>query len=72
MKTPKEIKKGLEVCGSDECHGEHTDCPYEGDLFCFIYVCVDALAYIQQFENHIGELTEKVAQLEAEQQKEDA
>ena len=29
----------------------------------------DALAYIHQLENHIGELTEKVAQLEAAQPK---
>lgn len=64
MKTPEEIKKGLEACGSDECHGQHTDCPYEGDLFCFIHVCGDARAYIQQLENHIDELTEKVEQLD--------
>ena len=69
MKTPDEIKKGLEACGSDECHGQHTDCPYEGDLFCFIHVCGDARVYIHLLENHIGELTEKVAQLEAEQPK---
>ena len=29
----------------------------------------DALGYIQQLENHIGELTEKVAQLEEERPK---
>ena len=69
MKTPDEIKKGLEACGSDECHGQHTDCPYEGDLFCFIHVCGDARVYIHRLENHIGELTEKVEQLEAEQPK---
>ena len=32
-------------------------------------MCADALDYIQQLENHIGELTEKVAQLEAAQPK---
>ena len=69
MKTPDEIKKGLEACGSDECHGQHTDCPYEGDLFCLIHVCRDARVYIHRLENHIGELTEKVEQLEAEQPK---
>lgn len=65
MRTPEEIKKGLEACGTDECHGNHTDCPYEGDIFCFIRICRDARVYIQQLENHIGELTEKVEQLEA-------
>ena len=30
-------------------------------------MAADAIAYIQQLENHIGELTEKVAQLEAAQ-----
>ena len=69
MKTPDEIKKGLEACGSDECHGKHTDCPYEGDLFCLIHVCGDARVYIHRLENHIGELTEKVAQIEAAQPK---
>ena len=69
MKTPDEIKKGLEACGSDECHGHHTDCPYEDDLLCTMHICGDARAYIQQLENHIGELTEKVAQLEEAQPK---
>ena len=69
MKTPEEIKKGLEACGSDECHGHHTDCPYEDDLLCTMHICGDARAYIQQLENHIGEITEKVAQLEAAQPK---
>lgn len=66
MKTPDEIKKGLEACGSDECHGHHTDCPYEDDLFCTMHICGDARAYIQQLENHIGEFTEKVMRLEKE------
>lgn len=69
MKTPEEIKKGLEACGSDECHGHHTDCPYEDDLLCTMHICGDARAYIQQLEHRIGELTEKVAQLEAAQPK---
>lgn len=64
-RTPDEIKKGLKACGSDECHGHHADCPYADDFFCTMHVCGDARAYIQQLENHIGELTENVAQLEA-------
>lgn len=50
MKTPEEIKKGLEVCRADECHGHHTDCPYEDDFFCIMHICGDALARIEQLE----------------------
>lgn len=52
-RTPEEIKKGLEACGSDECHGHHTDCPYEGDLFCFMHICGDARAYIRKLEEQV-------------------
>ena len=68
MKTPDEIKKGLYHCAHDpDCKG----CTYDYD--CFMdedssAIADDALEYIQQLENKIGELTEKVAQLEAEQQ----
>ena len=97
MKTPYEIKKGLECCAQSEpC----VDCVYDRRDFpmCVRRMAEDALAYIlqieaahrteycedadydckmlgdarkriQQLENHIGELTEKVAQLEAAQQK---
>lgn len=66
MKTPDEIKKGLEICSS---RWDCVKCPYpEGECYSDL-VEKDALAYIQQLENHIGELTEKVAQLEAEKQK---
>lgn len=50
MKSPDEIKKGLELCNADECHGQHTDCPYHQDLMCIRNICADALAYIQQLE----------------------
>ena len=52
MKTPEEIKKGLYACGADECHGQHTDCPYNDGHTepCIMYVCADALAYIEQLE----------------------
>lgn len=53
MKTPDEIKKGLYACGTDECHGQHTDCPYNDGHTepCIMYVCADALAYIEQLES---------------------
>ena len=75
MKTPDEIKKELErcttyICGFPYCEG----CLYGIDAEKVESDCVDALlkdalAYIHQLENHIGELTEKVAQLEEAQPK---
>ena len=64
MKTPEEIKKGLECCSVVACGS----CPYE--YYCnlengYVKISNDALAYIQQLENQIGELTEKVSQFEA-------
>ena len=50
MKTPEEIKKGLEACRADECHGHHTGCPYDDDFFCIMHICGDALARIEQLE----------------------
>ena len=53
MKTPDEIKKGLECCHStDMC--ECVKCPYSVDgeetMNCDFIVSEDALAYIQQLE----------------------
>lgn len=77
MKTPEEIKKGLECCTprwvDNHWKSCSSKCPYITlSASCRGQLVYDALAYIQQLENHIGELTEKVEQLEAEQQKEDA
>lgn len=74
MKTPDEIKKELERCTSYiygfRCEG----CLYGIDAEKVESDCVDALlkdalAYIKQLENQIGELTEKVSQFEAAQPK---
>ena len=46
MKTPEEIKKGLECCMHE---GECKRCPYQGKK-CTITASGDALAYIQQLE----------------------
>ena len=68
MKTHEEIKKALVYCNTfNNCQ----NCPYDKDgegWGCVVERNADALAYIQQLENHIGELTEKVEQLRAEQQ----
>ena len=65
MKTPDEIKKWLECC----THGTCNICPYFGDECDSDREVIDALEYIQQLERKIGELTGKVAQLEAAQPK---
>ena len=71
MKTPDEIKKALRICSGkllDYCDACNY-CNWSSDCACNSRMCADALDYIQQLENHIGELTEKVAQLEAAQPK---
>ena len=46
MKTPEEIKKGLEICIVDKnCR----DCPYNNGN-CGMQLEIDALAYIQKLE----------------------
>lgn len=61
MKTPDEIKKWLECCTHVTCNG----CPYDEDGCATSQQIIDALEYVRQLEHRIGELTEKVAQLEA-------
>ena len=71
MKTPDKIKNGLDHCAHAPdglCKG----CPYNDDCYIedgFSVIAHDALEYIHSLENHISELTEKVAQLEAAQPK---
>lgn len=64
-RAPDEIKRGLKCCAYATCNG----CPYAEDGCGTNQEMIDALDYIQQLENHIGELTEKVALLEAAQPK---
>ena len=52
MKTPDEIKKGLECCSEDGCKG----CPFEEDCMMadgFSVLAYDALEYIRQLEDGI-------------------
>ena len=54
MKTPEEIKKGLEVCPShNDCTGI---CPYEGTNMCIRFLMKEALAYIQQLESRLAQV----------------
>lgn len=64
MKTPEEIKKGLECCYSPvepmlRCEA----CPYSGSILCKMRLHADALAYIQQLEAKNSELVRKTEQL---------
>lgn len=59
MKTPEEIKKGLECCGADEPCEEC--CPYHPEVnSCIEMIARDALFYIRQLENQIADLGKKV------------
>ena len=71
MKTPEEIKEGLYCCYIHSDERKCGECPYIIDDVndCDCTPGKDAYDYIQQLENQIGELTEKVAQLEAAQPK---
>ena len=64
-RTPEEIKKGLKFLGTTNVT-EKVELASQGLAYAYYEdFAVDTLAYIQQLENHIGELTEKVAQFEA-------
>ena len=61
MRTPDEIKKGLENCAdskNDYCMG----CPYdvseeaESGAICITMMAHDALAYIQQLESRLAQV----------------
>ena len=54
MRTPEEIKKGLELCEADDCYEEkHTGCPYDDDELCIRHLCGNALSYINQLEARV-------------------
>lgn len=48
MKSPDAIKKSLNACSADECHGAHLDCEYTPSVLCIQNMCGDALAYIKR------------------------
>ena len=64
MKTPDEIKKGLECCIADNGRARCEGCPYAGDSG-FRHGCMDrnsedALAYIMQLEEDKKRLQERI------------
>jgi hypothetical protein len=67
MKTPDEIKKGLECCSKPPHEGPCQECPYApNNGYCAEIKSSDALALIQQLEEQNAELLKKVEQLQAE------
>ena len=72
MKSPDEIKKGLECCSEDVCKS----CPYEQDCYTtdgFSALAADALDLIQQLQEEVSKyeegydaLTKIIKRLEAE------
>lgn len=70
MESNEKIKKALQ-CRSNLWYCVLHDCTYYRDKIsmCSQDVARDALDYIQHLENRIGELTEKVKNLEAMQPK---
>lgn len=69
MKTPDEIKKGIECCNSthyDAC----PDCPYKGECDA-VFSCIrrkseDTTAYIQQLEAKDAKQRQRIEELEAQ------
>ena len=65
MKTPDEIKKGIYCCYVYSFERKCDECPYTVDATdCDCLPGNDAFEYIQQLERRIGELAEKVAQID--------
>jgi hypothetical protein len=66
MKTPDEIKKGLEVCSDALETSNCPNCPYYKVSGCADKVLVDARALIQQLEAKDAEKDQRIAELEQE------
>ena len=67
MKTPEEIKRGMEHCAEIGCK----DCPYEEDCKMFDEFTIpaeDAYLYIQQLEQDNAQKDERIRQLEREKE----
>lgn len=62
MKTPDEIKKGLECCRLPGCKGE--ECTYNHDEPCHFALHEDALAYIQQLERERDAAVEQLKEVD--------
>ena len=70
MKTPEEIKKGLECCST---YNDCQNCPYDDKVEkgwgCCVQRNVDALAYIQQLESKLAECEKPLVPMTLEEVK---
>lgn len=55
MKTPDEIKKGLEACVAGECRSKRHECPYRNYGECTMALSENALTYIHELEAKLAE-----------------
>lgn len=65
MKTPEEIKKGLECCMDYQSCAEYGEskCPYNDVTKCMEALLADALAYIIQLEETVAKQKEQYKRL---------
>lgn len=63
MKSPDEIKKGLERCNRAPGYKDCKNCPYFEILACTTELRFDTLALIQQLEVTVSEKEKVVAEL---------
>lgn len=72
MKTPEEIKKGLECCVTAENSDTCNACPYfdgSGELHCISTLAKDAIDYIKQLEADAATFYAKATETKAKVQK---
>lgn len=60
MRTPEEIKYTLYWCRNSDANNQCLGCPYKKTEDCEYALDADALAYIQQLEDHIRDITKMV------------
>ena len=63
MKTPEEIKRGLEACISGR-ETKCNECQYKPKNWCMERMCKDALAYIQQLERERDAAVEQLKEVD--------
>lgn len=79
MKTPEEIKRGLQCCtpldGEGECTGFDAICrlcPYDGETWCADKMRKDALTYIAQIETQLRDAAKLQSDRDAWQRRAEA
>lgn len=69
MKTPEEIKRGLDCCANRaDLYDGCSPCSYNGEKLICYELQIDALAYIQQLERDNAQKDERIRGLERERE----